>query len=124
LTVLPTSWPVAGWRLWEPGGRPGPGRLGFGARASSGALGRMFRNPRRTRAGEPAGLGGSFPGAAEIGDEGAGEAELGVRGDDQPVPAVPGLGRADLRRGPAEGLFEQPDGVFEIETAQECTGYG
>ena len=35
----------------EPGGRPGPGRLDFGALAGSRVVGRMFRNPRRTRAG-------------------------------------------------------------------------
>ena len=51
LTVLPTSWLVAGCRLREPGGRPGPGRQGFGARAGSRVVGRRFRNPRRTRAG-------------------------------------------------------------------------
>ena len=59
----------------EPRGRPGPGRLGFGARAGSSVVGRMFRKPRRTLAGgEPSGLGGSFPGAAQVGDEGPGEA--------------------------------------------------
>jgi hypothetical protein len=34
--------------LREPGGRPGPGRLGLGARAGSRVVGRMFRK-RRTR---------------------------------------------------------------------------
>jgi hypothetical protein len=33
LTVLPTSWRVAGRRFFEPGGRPGPGLPGFGALA-------------------------------------------------------------------------------------------
>lgn len=51
LVVLPTSWRVAGRRFFEPDGRPGPGRLGFGARAGQGKLGRRFLNPRRTRAG-------------------------------------------------------------------------
>ena len=51
LTVLPTSWRVAGRRFFEPGGRPGPGLPGFGALARSGSAWRMLRNPRRTRAG-------------------------------------------------------------------------
>jgi len=49
----------------------------------------------------------------------AGEAELGVGSDDDPRPAVCGLGVADLRGGPAEDLLEQPEGVFKIETAQK-----
>src|SRR5258708_21577228 len=50
-----------------------------------------------------------FPGAAQIVDEASGEAELGVGGDDEPRPPVGGLGVADLRFGPAEGLLEQPE---------------
>jgi hypothetical protein len=34
-----------------PGGRPGPGRLGFGARAGRVIFARRWRNPRRTRLG-------------------------------------------------------------------------
>jgi len=30
-----------------------------------------------------------------------------------------GGGVTDLRGGPAEGLLEQPEGVFEVEAAQE-----
>ena len=56
--VLPTSRRGAGRRLREPGGRPGPGLPGFGALAGQVVIGRMFRNPRRTRAGV------SRPGAA------------------------------------------------------------
>ena len=51
LTVLPTSWQVAGCRFFDPGGRPGPGLPGFGALAGQGSAWRMVRNPRRTRAG-------------------------------------------------------------------------
>ena len=120
LTVLPTSWLVAGCRLREPGGRPGPGRLGFGARAGSGVFGRMLRNPRRTRAGvSRPGRAGRSQGRRRSAASGAGQAELGVRGDDQPGPAVGGGGVAELRAGPAEGLLEQPEGVFEVEAAQE-----
>jgi hypothetical protein len=51
LTVFPTSWLGAGWRLREPGGRPGPGRVGLGALAGRTVRARMFRKLRRTRAG-------------------------------------------------------------------------
>jgi hypothetical protein len=40
-----------GTAVLESGGRPGPGREGFGARAGDRVFVRMFRNPRRTRAG-------------------------------------------------------------------------
>ena len=69
--------------------------------------------------GEPSWWGGFLPGAAQVTGEGPGEAELGVDGDDQPGPAVGGLRGADLWAGPAEGLFEQPEGVFQVEAAQE-----
>jgi Nitroreductase family len=61
LAVLPTSWRGAGRRFLEPGGLPGPGLPGFGALAWLGMVARMFRNPRRTRAGvsRPAGAGRS-----------------------------------------------------------------
>jgi len=42
-----------------------------------------------------------------------------VRGDDQPGPAVGGGGIAQARAGPAEGLLEQSEGVFEVEATQE-----
>src|ERR1035441_9151100 len=147
LGFFPTSWRVAGRRFFEPGGRPGPGLPGFGAPAGEAVFARMFRNPRRTRAGvsrpggagffpggrgadgpdpagdprrgEPARRGGFLPGAAQIAGEMPGEAQLGMAGDDDPGPPVSGGGVADLRGGPAEDLLEQPEGVLEIETAQE-----
>ena len=73
LTVLPTSWRVAGWRFFEPGGRPGPGLPGFGTLARSGSAWRMFRNPRRTRAGVSlAGRAGPLPGQPQVFGESAG----------------------------------------------------
>lgn len=51
LTVLPTSYRVAGCWFFEPSGLPGPGRLGLGARAGQGKFVRRLLNPRRTRAG-------------------------------------------------------------------------
>jgi hypothetical protein len=70
------------------------------------------------RGGQPVGRGGSLPGAAQVGGQRAGESELGVGGDDDPGPAVRSLWSADLR-GPAQGLLEQSEGVFEVEPAQE-----
>ena len=79
LRVLPTSWRPAGRRFFDPGGRPGPGLPGFGAPAGQAVAWRMFRNPRRTRAGvQPAGRAGPFPGQAQVFGERPGEAELGV----------------------------------------------
>src|SRR5207237_260722 len=46
-----TSWRLAGRRLRRPAGRPGPGRVGFGAAAGQMVFVRRCRNPRRTRAG-------------------------------------------------------------------------
>jgi hypothetical protein len=51
LAFLPTSCRWAGWRFLVPGGRPGPGREGFGALAGWVVFGRRLRNPRRMRAG-------------------------------------------------------------------------
>ncbi len=67
---------------------------------------------------EPVRRAGFFPGTASVACEGAGETELGVGGDDQPGPAVGGLGGADLRGGPGEGLLEQAEGVFDVEASQ------
>jgi hypothetical protein len=43
-----TSWRVAGWVLVPPGGRPGPGREGFGALAG-GTLGNWVNADKRRR---------------------------------------------------------------------------
>jgi hypothetical protein len=48
-----------------------------------------------------------------------GRTELGVGGDQQPGPPVGRLRGADLRSCLAQGLLEQPEGVFEIESSQE-----
>src|SRR4051794_35525211 len=102
LTVLPTSWLMVGRWLREPGGRPGPGRLGFGALAGRVVVARMFRKARRTRGrGQPARPSGSLPGPAQVLGQWAGEPQLGMGGEDQPGPAVRRVRGADLRRGPA-----------------------
>ncbi len=89
LTVLPTSWLVCGVSVAGAGWASGAGSAGFrcagreqGGRAD---VPKPAADPGR---GEPVRCGGAFPGAAQVGDERAGEAELGVRGDDQPGPAV------------------------------------
>src|SRR5664279_3248575 len=51
LVRFPTRWCWVGRVFFDPAGRPGPGRLGFGAPAWSGIVARMRGNPRRTRAG-------------------------------------------------------------------------
>lgn len=70
--------------------------------------------------GEPSRFRWGFPGQAKVGGEGAGKAELGERGDDDPGPAVGRFGVADLRNGPAQGLLEEPEGVLDVEAAQPC----
>ena len=61
----------------------------------------------------------AFPGVAQIGDQRSGQAQLDMRGDDQPGPAV-GRGRGpDLRAGPAEGLLRL---VASRNTPSDSTG--
>jgi hypothetical protein len=69
--------------------------------------------------GQPPGRGWPFPGQAQVVSERPGEAELRVAGDDQPGPPVRGGGVAELGGGPPEDLLEQPEGVFQVEAAQE-----
>jgi hypothetical protein len=115
LTVLPTSWRVAGRRFFDPGGRPGPGLPGFGALARAGSAWQMFRNPRRTRAGvSRPWRAGPLPGQPDVGGQPAGEPELGVGGDDQPGPPVGGGRVAQLRPGPAQDLLEESERVFLV----------
>src|SRR2546421_10450783 len=116
LVVLPTPWRGVGLPLVEPGGRPGPALVGSGALAGMVVFVLECRNPRPT---SPPGCRGSFPWVAQIGGEAPGEAQFGVRGDDQPGPSVGRLRGTDARAGPAEGLFEQPEGVFKVEAVQE-----
>src|SRR3954451_3910273 len=132
---FPTGWCGAGRRLRLAGGRPGAGggasvaAAGWASWAGVGGWRRAARkgdlraeaakpapDPGR---GEPVGWQGWIPGPTQIVGVAASESELGVCGDDQPGPAVPGSRVTDLRCGPAEGLFEQPEGVFQVEAAQE-----
>ena len=80
----------------------------------------MARNPRRTRAGVgQAGKAGLLPGKPLIGGQAAGKPELGEGGQDEPGPAVGGGRIAEFRAGPAQGLLEEPECVFEIKAAEE-----
>lgn len=55
--------------------------------------------------GEAAGFDPPLPGMPKVFGEGAGATELGTYGDDQPGTQICCAGAAELRRGPAEGLF-------------------
>jgi hypothetical protein len=80
----------------------------------------MLRNPRRTRPGVSgrAGSGCFSPWPAEAGGRGAGEQELGVRGHEEPDPAVCLAGVADFRGGEAEGALEELEGVLDVEACE------
>jgi hypothetical protein len=60
----------------------------------------------------------AFPGETEVGDETADETELGVGGDDEPGPSVGLFGRAGRGGGPAERVFDETEGVFDVEAAE------
>src|SRR5690606_23139930 len=59
-----------------------------------------------------------FPGQPVVGDQVAGEADLGVGDGDDPGPRVGLFGGAWGRGGPGQVLFEEPVGVFDAEPAQ------
>ena len=99
----------------------GAGLGGFGCTGWQGALhAEVPEPPSHPGRGEFVRLSRPFPGAAEVGDQATDEAELSVRGDDQPGPSVGGLRIADFRAGPAEGLLDHSEGVLKIESPQEC----
>src|SRR5271165_6920885 len=100
------------------GGPSGPGAGGFRRAGGHGeCLADAAKAPADAGGGEAAGLAGLLPGQADVGGEVAGEAELGVAGDDQPGPAVGGGRVAELRPGPAELLLQEPERVLDVETA-------
>src|ERR1700685_2034850 len=86
---------------------------------AGGGRGGVPESPAGPGGGEPAGRGGPFPGQAQVVSQRAGEPELGVDGDDQPGPPVRGVRVADFGGGPAKDLLEQPEGVLDVEAAQE-----
>ncbi len=69
--------------------------------------------------GQAPGQGRAFPGQAQVLSERAGQAQLGVGGNDQPGPPVSGGWVAEFGGGPAEELLEQAERVLQVEAAQE-----
>ena len=62
---------------------------------------------------------GALPGQAPVVDGAAGQAELGVRQQHQPGPAVRLLGVTDARGGPVEGLLAEAVGVLNGTVASD-----
>jgi hypothetical protein len=71
--------------------------------------------------GELAGLAGPFPGQALVVDVVAGQAQLGVGGDDEPGPTVGLLGGAQRRGCPAEGVLDEPAVPAGVETPERVS---
>lgn len=63
--------------------------------------------------------GAGFPTVGGGRRRGAGEAELGVGGKDEPGPAAGGGRVAASGPSPAEGLLEHAEGVLDVERSQE-----
>jgi len=59
-----------------------------------------------------------FPGEADLTDEWAGQPQLAGGAGDQPAPTVGRLRVARTNAGPAEGLFEEAEGVLDGKAAQ------
>ena len=59
----------------------------------------------------------TFPWQPAIGDEWAGQAQLGIGEHHQPGPTVGLLGMAHAWKRPVERLFEETKGMFEVEPA-------
>jgi hypothetical protein len=103
-----------GWGAAAALGPAGPGFRGFRrAGRGAGGCGQAGEIPVDAAGGEPAGLAGAFPGVAVIGGEGAGEAQLGDGGDDDPGPAGELGGGAQGGLVPAQGGPGEPAGVLE-----------
>jgi hypothetical protein len=98
-------------------GRPaGTGFAGFRRSGSAADLrADVPEPPADPGRGQAPGRRGAFPGAAQVGGQWAGQAQLGVAGDDDPGPPVRGGRVADLRGGPAEDLLEEAEGVFVMQ---------
>src|SRR5207247_6516698 len=69
--------------------------------------------------GQPARLDRFLPWAAQVVSEVSGQTELGVGGQDQPGPPVGLVRMTQPGSGPAQGLLEESEGVFQVEAAQE-----
>ena len=88
-------------------------RAGFAGFRRAGRAGQRLADVPEPAAdpgrGQPAGRAGPLPGQPDVGGEVAGQAELGVAGEEDPGPPVGGGRVAQFRPGPAESLLEEPD---------------
>lgn len=116
--TLPTSWRGAGWRFFEPSGRPGPGWFRC-TRWRAGLRAEVPESPPDARGHELVRLCRLLPGPAEVGSQGAGEPQLGMGCDHQPRPPVGRLRAAKPGLGPPERLLEQAKRVLQVEAAKE-----
>jgi hypothetical protein len=119
-THLPDVVVGCGVAVPGPGWASGAGLAAFGALTGWVVLAWMFGNPRRTRAGV------RRPGAAGRSQRRRrSSANLRARRSwvweamASQSPAVGGLGGAELRAGPAQGLLEQSEGVLKIEPTEK-----
>src|SRR5215469_6683032 len=100
-------------------GAAGSGSGGF-RRAGRGAgyRGQAGEIAADAAGGEPAGLAAAFPGQAVVPGEGAGQAQLGDRGDDDPGPAGELGGGAQGGLVPSQSGLSEPVSVLHIEAVQ------
>ena len=102
------------WAFGAAFGPAGPGAGGFrdtgGCAQLPADVAKPAADPARCQ--RPGGIGLFLPGPAEIGGQGPGEQELGVRGHEDLDPAVCLAGIADLGGGEAEGALEGADRVL------------
>ena len=112
---------VAGsWAFAAAFGPAGPGAGGFRDTGGCPQAGADVAKPPAdpSRGQRPGGIGLFLPGAAEVGGQGAGEEELGVRGHEEPDPAVCLLRGPHLRGGEAENALEGADRVLDVEPGE------
>ena len=57
-----------------------------------------------------------LPGKSQVFDDASGQSQLGESGGYKPAPAVGLLGRAECRRGPAEGVLCEPGHVLDVKS--------
>lgn len=109
---------------WKPLSRGRSPSFGSSGRASAGFWCRrqrpqrrqqMRKGPSHARRRQFASGKRCLPGQALIHDEGTGQAQLNVRQNHQPGPAIGGLWGAELGRRPLEDLFAEAKGVFDGE---------
>ena len=103
------------WAFAAAFGPAGPGAGGFRDTGGCSQAGADVAEPPADPSGgqRPGGIGLFLPGAAEICGQGPCEQELGVRGHEEPDPAVCLLRGPHLRGGEAENALEGTDRVLK-----------